>query len=228
MVKSQNDRSPGLVILVFLLLIAICIITALMILTEPETETGTGTIQDMDGKPVIYEGDEVPSNDELKAMDVKDVPSADFRVPSVGLSTGVKSLTEVHGHITPPGFVNAYYVRSRGTSLDTPEKGTVYVAVHSLRRGRGPGNYLYNEKTKAVRLQKGDEIIINNNVYRMVKGYHVNKNSLPTHPGLWDDTPGRLVVLTCLQREDGKKSTDNVVIEAEYVGPEAAASDNGK
>lgn len=59
-------------------------------------------------------------------------------------------------------------------------------------------------------------------VYGIHAVYHVDKPSLATNTAIWGDrttsTAGRLVIVTCLQREVGKKSVQNFVAVAQFKG----------
>jgi hypothetical protein len=41
------------------------------------------------------------------------------------------------------------------------------------------------------------------------------KDALPDADEVWEVSPGRLVLITCFQRADGRKATENLVVVAE-------------
>lgn len=94
--------------------------------------------------------------------------------------------------------------------------GTVYVLTHSVYEGYAPGNALIDVDAGAgaAMLEEGDAIEIGGLASRVTSSMATAKTDLPREADVWSDEPGRLVVITCLQR-DGAGSVDNVVIFAE-------------
>lgn len=166
---------------------------------------------DMEGHPVARDAG---SRD---AID----PSAEaagegrFVVDSVGLDVPLGSMKTVGGTIDPPGFTSAYVVRDLGVPLSDARDGTVYVAAHSLRGGgTAPGNYLIDVDAGTPRVAAGDSIVVGPRTYVVTDAFAVGKSDLAARADIWEDAPGRLVVVTCLQREDGSLSQENVIVEA--------------
>ncbi|MCJ1714909.1 class F sortase [Curtobacterium sp. VKM Ac-2922] len=138
-----------------------------------------------------------------------------FAAPSVGLDVPLGALDVVDGVIEPPGFTSAYWVRNLGVDPTAPASGTVFVAMHSLRAGGlGPGNALIDVAHARARIAVGAPITVDGTTYRVTRTETVTKQDIRSDAGVWADVPGRLVVVTCLQRPDGRRSVDNVVIEA--------------
>jgi hypothetical protein len=124
-------------------------------------------------------------------------------------------MLEVGGVIEPPDFVSAFHVANRGASLDHPESGTVYVVMHSLRGGGvAPGNYLIDVATGAATVAVGEAIGVDGLSYVVDETAIILKPDLPWVTEVWANTPGRLIVITCLQRPDGSPSESNLVITA--------------
>lgn len=136
-------------------------------------------------------------------------------VPSVRLDVPLGALNEVNHEVTPPGFTSAYWVRNLGTSVRSGSRGTVYVVMHALRKGAiGPGNYLANERTGASTLRKGARVVVSGASYTVTGWAKIAKNQLANDKAVWSNTPGRLVLITCLEHPDGSPSTDNLIINA--------------
>lgn len=166
--------------------------------------------RDLDGRPVVLDDVALPDASARGAMQVVE-PSTDssgarFRVPSVGLDVGIGALREVGGDITPPGFSGVYQVTNRGVGIADHARGRVFVVTHSVRDGRAPGNALRD-------LGVGTAILVDGVDYTTTSTERVSKSELAVRDDIWADTPGTLVVITCLQREHGP-SLDNVVITA--------------
>ena len=117
--------------------------------------------------------------------------------------------------LQPPGFTSAYWVRNLGVSPVDAAKGTVFVVMHSLRGGGvGPGNALIDVDRGRARIQSGADIAVAGVPYRVDRTEVLDKTAIGGDVDVWANTPGRLVVITCLQRPDGRPSTENMVIEA--------------
>ncbi|MBF4514141.1 class F sortase [Plantibacter sp. VKM Ac-2885] len=172
---------------------------------------------DMNGQRVQYE-DAAPPADKSAAIEQNG--SDRFVVQSVGLDVPLGELNSVDGSIEPPGFTSAYRVRDMGVSPKEPDKGTVFVVMHSLRNGAtGPGNYLIDVDKRAAKVQLGAKIDVDGNSYTVTGTQVIDKPEIAGASAIWSNTPGRLVVITCLQRPDGRPSTQNMVIEAQKDRP---------
>jgi hypothetical protein len=149
-----------------------------------------------------------------------------FRVPAVGLDVPLGLLSVVDGQLTPPGFTSVYEVRNLGTSLSEPGSGTVYLVTHSLRGGgRAPGNYLTDVADQKAAVTAGEEIDVGSVRYTVTGTQLITKRSIGAQNALWADTPGRLAVITCLEKPSGAPSTDNLVIYGTLVAAPSAGSD---
>lgn len=96
----------------------------------------------------------------------------------------------------------------------------MFVALHSLRGGGlGPGNHLIDVEAGRSRLERGTRIVVDGASYTVTGGRTVDKAGLENDAAVWSSAPGRLVVITCLQRPDGSLSRDNVVITARLAQP---------
>jgi hypothetical protein len=139
-------------------------------------------------------------------------------VPSVGLDVPLDSMDAVDGVVTPPGFASAYWVANAGTSPESPADGTVFIAMHSLRSGGwGPGNFLYEPDTGSAKVEPGAIIETNGRSYEVESVAVIGKSDLASAASVWADAPGRLVVITCLQRADNAPSRENFVITAQLL-----------
>lgn len=155
--------------------------------------------------------EEPPNKADVEDMQIEAL-DGDFQVPSVGLDTGLETMTEVNGAINPPGLHNGYVVRNHGTP-DHPERGTTYVAIHSVQGAQLPGNTLIDVDAGKAAVEEGESITLQDRDYTVTDSYTVSKTDISGDDRVWADEPGRLVILTCLQRASGR-SADNVVIEA--------------
>lgn len=155
-----------------------------------------------------------PSEDDIQKMDPQPL-EGDMIVPSVSMSADLQSMSEVNGVINPPGLESAYMLRGHG-SPGQPNSGTTFIAIHSVQGANLPGNKLIDVDAARSALDTGDAIEILGHKYRVTNSHTVDKTDIGSQEGLWDEVDGKLVVLTCLQRTQGR-SLQNVVIEAEEV-----------
>ncbi|GAB3120657.1 class F sortase [Glaciibacter psychrotolerans] len=138
-----------------------------------------------------------------------------FSVPAVGLDIPLDPVSASDGQITPPGFQSAYWITNMGVPLSQGAEGTVFVVMHSIRGGGiGPGNYLTNVQEGTSALADGSAIDVAGVPYHVTGWTVIPKGGLATDADIWANTPGKLVVITCLEHPDGSESTDNMVITA--------------
>ncbi|ROS48416.1 class F sortase [Frigoribacterium sp. PhB24] len=150
--------------------------------------------------------------------DVVPVPAGagELVIPKTGLRVEIAALRETDRVINPPGFDKAYWVQNRGVGLAQASAGTVFIAMHSLRGGGvGPGNYLIDVEHRRSKLQVGDDVFVGSAKYRVKATDAIEKTRLGQAESVWDETPGKLVLITCLQRPEGGESLQNIVIEAQ-------------
>lgn len=166
----------------------------------------------MHGNHVTYDTGAAPSD---KTSAVPQTGTDRFDVPSVHLDVPLGAMSMVNQVIEPPGFTSAYWVRNLGVAPSTPDKGTVFVVMHSLRNGAiGPGNYLINVDTSSAKVGLGQKIHVAGSTYTITSTLEIDKPDIGAASQVWKNTPNRLVVITCLQRPQGGPSRQNVVIEA--------------
>lgn len=155
--------------------------------------------------------DEQPDAQQVKAMDIKPL-DGDLVIESVGLSMSMEEMSVVDNVINPPGLESAYLVRDYGTPDDTSEM--TVIALHSIKNGDVPGNKLIDVNKGEATVKNGDKIEVQGHDYTVETSYSQDKEAVSYDDGLWEDEPGKLLIFTCLQREEGK-SVENIIIEAQ-------------
>lgn len=169
---------------------------------------------DMNGRPVQLDPGAGLSTQQRRQQEARAYGAGRFMVPSVGLDVPLGTMNAVGGLVLPPGFTSAYRISNLG-SPTAPKRGTVYVAMHSLRfGGLGPGNYLFDVQTSASKVQPGARIEAGGVTYVVDTTKIVAKSRLPGDAQIWRNVPGRLVVVTCLEKPDNTPATDNFIITA--------------
>jgi len=173
---------------------------------------GAAGLTDLRGNQVRLEpevGAALPAASDATATDDR------FVVASVGLDVPLGELSVVDGDVTPPDFGSAFRIRDEGVPLVAAETGTVFVVMHSLRGGGvAPGNLLIDVDTGSAEVAVGATIQVGARTYTVQGWDTVDKSRLAATSDVWAAVPGRLVVITCLQRVDGGPSVENMVITA--------------
>jgi len=173
---------------------------------------------DLNGKPAQLEEGEGLSAAQREQQKATAAGLGRLQVPSVGLDVPLGQVNAVGGVLVPPGFTSAYQVRNLGVPLSRADSGTVYVVMHSLRNGGvGPGNYLFDVSSGASRVHVGDEVTAGDHRYRVDGTQKVLKSALSRDRDIWTAAPGRLTLITCLQRPTGGPSVDNFIVTAQLV-----------
>jgi hypothetical protein len=186
------------------------VISAIALIPHGSPENAAPVTSDLAGNAVQFDGP-------LPNPSASATPSGTgrFQSPSVGLDVPLGSLDVVDDEIEPPGFTSAYWVRNLGVAPAESSTGTVFIAMHSLRNGgEAPGNALIDVGSGSARISTGATIVVDDVDYRVTGTETVDKTKISHDQSIWANTPGRLVVITCLQRPDGAPSTENMVVEA--------------
>ena len=138
-----------------------------------------------------------------------------FSIPSVGLQAPLGSVNEVDGVMNPPNFTSVFWIRNRGVSLDNANQGTIYITARSIRYGIAPGNYLQDHEK--ILVKTGEYIQVNQRTYQITNAEIIGKTDIGKHNELWANTPGMLVFVTDLERNDYATSTNYLVIVGQLV-----------
>ena len=127
----------------------------------------------------------------------------------------------VGGVIDPPSLDRAYVIDPYGRP---GSDNTTYIAGHSWNRGEAVFNPLLDVPTQEGTLEVGETVVLTQDgqrfTYRVTSSRRYPKGTLAEQDEVWRRVPGRLVLITCFQRNDGAASRDNLVVVAELVdGP---------
>jgi sortase (surface protein transpeptidase) len=139
------------------------------------------------------------------------------QVPAVGLDAAVVPITPTGGELDPPRLDRAYWIESYG-SPGPDADNTVYLAGHSVDRGAAVFDPLFDQEAQTALVKSGDEVTITTDAgavtYVVDETQRYPKSQLASEAEVWRIVPGRLVLITCFQRSDGGRSTDNLVVYA--------------
>lgn len=139
-------------------------------------------------------------------------------VDEVGLDLPVLPTTPRGGVINPPTLREAYWIEPYGEPGPDADN-TVYIAAHSWSGGDAAFNPLMDVADRRSAVQPGDDVEVSTpsgtTRYTVTSAERYAKGALPGASEVWEAHPGRLVLITCFQHDDGRASTENLVITAE-------------
>jgi sortase (surface protein transpeptidase) len=142
-------------------------------------------------------------------------------IPAVDLDLPLLGLTPEDGVIDPPLLTAGYWIEPYAAPVAAPgEAGnTLYIAAHSAGRRDDGFDPLLTRDHEGSALQAGDVVEVRTPQgtasYTVDHTRRYGKNELPGASDVWEAVPGRLVLITCFQRADGRHSTENLVVFAE-------------
>ena len=150
-------------------------------------------------------------------------PASDIRlvVPSVGIDLPLLGTTPDDGHINPPMLTAGYWIEPYGAPVASAgeAENTLYVAAHSAGRGDDGFDPLIAPDGEGSTLAAGDVVEVRTPsgtvAYTVASTHRYGKDELPGATEVWEVSPGRLVLITCFQRADGREATENLVVVAE-------------
>lgn len=151
------------------------------------------------------------------------VPSSEVHVtvPAVGLDLPVLPLTPTQGVINPPTLTAAYWIEPYGAPVGDVAQAdnTLYLAAHSTSAGEYGFDALMDPDGEGSSLAPGDVVEVSTPTgavgYAVQRTERYAKGELSGAAEVWEAAPGRLVLITCLQRGDGRASSENLVVFAE-------------
>jgi hypothetical protein len=150
-------------------------------------------------------------------------PSSDVHVaiPALDMDLPVLPLTPRNRTINPPTLTAAYWLEPYGDPVGSAEQATntLYLAAHSTSAGKYGFDPLMDSAGGDSTLEGGDVIEVSTPQgtvdYTVERTERYAKGELPGATEVWEARPGRLVLITCFQRGDGRGSTENLVVFAE-------------
>ena len=220
--KPEKKKRKGLIwfILAALLIIIAIVLFVTSCLVRSVDPNPNGYPTDMENNIIVPEDPAIMDPEFQKAADaIGDVYQGGFVIDSVGLNVPLGEVNSVEGVLNPPGFDRAYVVRNMGVLPPDATEGTVYVVLHTIVGGRGPGNYLIDPPKQTTTLREGDLIKVGNLTYKFTGFRLIPRDQLSAHPDLWTSEPNRLIIITCMLHPDININTitDNMVIFGELV-----------
>jgi sortase (surface protein transpeptidase) len=142
-------------------------------------------------------------------------------IPELDLDLPVLPHTPRDGAIDPPTLTAAYWIRPYGEPVAVPANAdnTIYLAAHSTGTGEYGFDPLMAPDGGGSTLAAGDAIEVTTPdgtaAYTVDHTQRYAKGELPDATEVWEDVPGRLVLITCYQRGAGTAATENLVVFAQ-------------
>ena len=224
---TRRSRGWGWLVVGFAaLVVAVALITTGIGALSSGARAGDG-LRDMNGNPVQFDAGETPAPQPAQTADA--TTNGRFAVPLVGLDVPLGVMSVVGGEVVPPTFDSAFWVSGLGVSPDQAASGTLFVAMHALRNGAvGPGNSLIDIDAARSRLEVGTKVSVGALRYEVTGSAVIPRDEIAARAEVWADEPGRLVIITCLQRPDNHPAVANVVITARLVADDQTGATDGR
>lgn len=144
----------------------------------------------------------------------------DVQVPKVGIDAKITPIAFKNGNIDPPGVTEAYWIEAYGAPGLTSDN-TVYLVGHSWDQGDAVFNPLFDRASQSSNVEPNDSIIVTTAagaVHYVIDRYErYPRTTLAEDDEVWQVVPGRLVLVTCFQPDDGSRPTENFVVYAHAV-----------
>ncbi|MGY1631276.1 class F sortase [Geodermatophilus sp. SYSU D01186] len=147
--------------------------------------------------------------------------SVHVAIDSVGLDLPLLPLTPERGVIDPPTLTAAYWIEPYGAPVASAEQAdnTLYIAAHSAGRGDDGFGPLLTADHRRGAVGPGDVVDVRTPdgtvSYTVQSTARYAKGELAAADEVWRAVPGRLVLITCFQRADGRAATENFVVVAQ-------------
>ena len=139
-------------------------------------------------------------------------------IPSVDQDQPLLGLTPRRGVIDPPLLTAGYWIEPYGAPVGAAEEAlnTLYIAARSAGSGDDGFDPLLTPDHRGSAVLPGDRIEVRTPrgvvTYTVERVERYAKSALAGAEDVWAVDPGRLVLITCFQRADGRNSTENLVV----------------
>lgn len=146
---------------------------------------------------------------------IRQADATRIAIPAIGYRAAVGQMTtDANGDVNPPTLQDTYRITNRGVAPGTKATNTVYLACHSYSRGFAPCNLVF------ALAKPGQHVLLSTAAGPL--DYVIQTTRLYAKNGEFKSSsevravvPGRLVLVTCFQENDGSASTRNFVVFAQ-------------
>lgn len=156
-----------------------------------------------------------PSSSSRPGSVIRQAEATGITIPAIGYRAAVGQMpTDANGDVNPPTLQDTYRITNRGVAPGTEATNTVYLACHSYSRGFAPCNLVF------ALAKPGQHVLLDTAAGTL--DYVIQTTRLYAKTGEFKSSsevravvPGRLVLVTCFQKNDGSASTHNFVVVAQ-------------
>ena len=180
--------------------------------TSPVNPSDPNRLPDLVGNIIVPDDPSATDPVYLQRADMVVNDGGDgFVVPSLDIHIKIGLINSVDGLMNPPNFTSVFLIRNQSAgSLERAAEGTIFMVTHAVYGGRAPGNLL--QSRQQTLLKPGDEILVNGLRYLFTEARIIPKTELGSHADIWDNEPGRLIIVTCQVRAEGGIAINNMVL----------------
>lgn len=153
--------------------------------------------------------------------EVPAAPPSDLSIPAIGFAAPVAPLAVGAASVLdPPTAEDVFWL----TDFGAPGAGsdnTVFLIGHTSADGRAVFDPLVDRAAGTTTALPGDEVLVETAggtvAYEIVATERHDKTALAELASVWENVPGRLVIITCLFQADRDLAPDNIVVFARAV-----------
>lgn len=143
-------------------------------------------------------------------------PPTSLRIPVIRFEASVLPMAVPDdGVVYPPTDRDAFWLEDFGMA-GADAVNTAYIAGHSSADGGAVFDPLIDRAQGGSTLQAGDEIVVTTAngdvVYHVSATVRYERSSLPDIDDVWTQSPGRLVIITCLFEGTNTSTSENLVV----------------
>jgi hypothetical protein len=150
-----------------------------------------------------------------------------FEIPSVKLKAPIEKIDLSNNKkISPPDVKSIYFLSDFGNPY-TKNSGLSIFITHSVWKGLGAGNFLYDDISQAKKVDIGDIILLTDRTSGILKKYEIKNTQIFERADLqkeqkiwskWKNRDNELVLITCWNEPNVNWSkSNNFVIFAKLV-----------
>lgn len=153
--------------------------------------------------------------------EVPAAPPSELSIPAIGFAAPVAPLAiGAASVLDPPTAEDVFWL----TDFGAPGAGsdnTVFLIGHTSADGRAVFDPLVDRAAGTTTALPGDEVLVETAggtvAYEIVATERHDKTALAELASVWENVPGRLVIITCLFQADRDLAPDNIVVFARAV-----------
>lgn len=174
---------------------------------DPSPSLRSSTYTTVAGSSVLT----TPTSSRLGAV-IRQAEATWIAIPAIGYRAAVEQMaTDANGDVNPSTLQDTYRITNRGTLPGTKADNTVYMACHSSSRGFAPCNLVF------AQAKPGQHVLVTTPAGTL--DYVIQATRLYAKTGSFKNSnevraavPGRLVLVTCFQKNNRTASTQNFVV----------------